>query len=112
MFVTKKPDLLFLSAFMDHTTLEHLKKLCKMELSSDEEKEISEGLSKVLSYVEQLNEVDTHGVEPCRFVLRNMLKNKMRQDIVQDILPREKFLTNAPDQIGGMVRVPPVLKPS
>ena len=58
----------------------------------------------------QLNEVDTTGVEPCNYVLKSMLKNLMREDSVGELLPRERFLSNAPDQIGGMVRTPPVLK--
>jgi Asp-tRNA(Asn)/Glu-tRNA(Gln) amidotransferase C subunit len=40
-----------------------------------------------------------------------MLKSVVRDDEPKDLLPREQFLSNAPDQVGGMIRVPPVLKP-
>lgn len=59
----------------------------------------------------QLNEIDTEGVAPCRFVSKEMLKNEMREDVLGEVLTREQFLSNAPDQIGGMIRIPPVLKP-
>jgi Asp-tRNA(Asn)/Glu-tRNA(Gln) amidotransferase C subunit len=39
-----------------------------------------------------------------------MLKDQMREDEIKDLLPRDQFLAGAPDQIGGMVRVPPVMK--
>ena len=81
-----------------------------MDCSEEEEADIQESLSRILDYMAQLNEVPTEGVKTCRFVLRSMLKNVMREDEVKDILPREQFLANAPDQIGGMIRVPPVLK--
>lgn len=98
-------------ANFDHQTLEHLKKLCRIECTEEETRDILESLSRVLEYVEQLKEVNTENTKTCRYVLRGMLKNEMREDVVADLLPREQFLANAPDQIGGMIRVPPVMKP-
>jgi aspartyl-tRNA(Asn)/glutamyl-tRNA(Gln) amidotransferase subunit C len=97
-------------AQFDAATLERLKKLCRIDCSPEEDADILQSLSRVLDYVSQLNEVDTEGVKTCRYVLRSMLKNQMRDDEVKDLLPRAEFLSNAPDQIGGMIRVPPVLK--
>jgi aspartyl-tRNA(Asn)/glutamyl-tRNA(Gln) amidotransferase subunit C len=96
----------------DHQTLEHLKKLCRIECTEEENQDILNSLTRILAYIDQLNEVNTDGTRTCRYVLRGMLKNQMRDDEVKDLLPREQFLSNAPDQIGGMIRVPPVLKPS
>ncbi len=93
-------------------TLENLKRLCKIECSPEEDKSILERLNRVIEYMAQLKEVDTDQVQPCRYVLRSMLKNQMREDEVEDLLSREMFLSNASDQIGGMVRVPPVMKSS
>ncbi len=97
-------------ATFNDQTMEHLKKLCKIECSPEEEKSIKERLERVLEYMAQLNEIDTEEVPPCRYVLRSMLKNQMREDEVKDVLSRELFLSNASDQIGGMIRVPPVMK--
>lgn len=98
-------------ANFDHQALEHLKKLCRLECSEQEDRDILESLPRILDYIEQLNEVNTEGVKTCRYVLRGMMQNQMREDEPKDLLSREKFLANAPDQIGGMVRVPPILKP-
>lgn len=94
---------------MDAKEFEHLKKLCRLDCTPDEEVAILNSLQNVLGYIEQLKEVNTDNVEPCNFVSRSMTKNEMRDDVVKDILPRDRFLADAPDQIGGMVRVP-VLK--
>jgi aspartyl-tRNA(Asn)/glutamyl-tRNA(Gln) amidotransferase subunit C len=94
----------------NNETLEQLKRLCKIECSPEEDRDILASLTRVLEYVDQLDEVDTSSAQPCRYVLRAMLKNQMRNDEVKNLLSREQFLANAPDQIGGMIRVPPVLK--
>lgn len=96
----------------DSQALEHLKKLCRIECSEEENRDLLDALQKVLGYVALLDEVDTEGVKTCRYVLRGMLQNKMREDEVKDLLSRDKFLANAPDQIGGMIRTPSVLKQS
>lgn len=67
-------------------------------------------MTRVLEYVSLLDEVNTDDVKPCTYVLKEMLQNTMRDDRIDQVLPRETFLANAPDQIGGMIRVPPVLK--
>ncbi len=98
-------------AGFDTKTLEHLKKLCRIDCDPDEEANILDSLKRMLSYVEQLEEVNTDGIKPCNYVLRSMLKNVWREDLAENTMPREQFLSNAPDQIGGMLRIPPVMKP-
>ena len=98
-----------MSKFNDQT-LENLKKLCRIECTPEEDRDILDSLNRILEYVDQLKEVNTNGVASCNYVLQTMLKNLMREDEIKDILSREKFLNNAPDQIGGMIRVPPVMK--
>lgn len=89
--------------------LSHLMKLCRIECSPEEKETLKDNLSKVLSYIELLKEVDTEGVQPCTRVLET-LTNVMREDRVEQTLSREDFLANAPAHVGGMVRVPPVIK--
>jgi aspartyl-tRNA(Asn)/glutamyl-tRNA(Gln) amidotransferase subunit C len=66
-------------------------------------------LQSILSYVEQLDAIDTDNVAPCNQVLEGIC-NVMRDDLVGETLSREQFLANAPDKAGGYVRVPPILK--
>ena len=104
--LTLRVTILDMSSF----NVAQLKKLCRIDLTEEEEKDLQESLSRVLDYAHKLSEINTENVEPCRFVLRAMLKHQLRKDEVEKVLSREQFLSNTPDQIGGMVRVPPVLK--
>jgi aspartyl-tRNA(Asn)/glutamyl-tRNA(Gln) amidotransferase subunit C len=99
-------------AHFEKTDLEHLKKLCRLDFTPEEEADALASLQNILAQVESLKQIDTHGVETCGHVLREGWKKTLREDVAQNDLSREQFLANAPDQIGGMVRVPPILKPS
>ena len=98
-------------ANFDKQALEHLKKLCRIECEEHEEADILKSLKRVIEYVEQLDEVPTGEAKACNHVLNGMTRNRWREDVPEAMLTREQFLANAPDQIAGMIRVPPVLKP-
>ena len=57
-------------------------KLANLKLSEDEEAKYSAQLSKILEYIDKLNEVDTSDVEPTYNVTG--LSNVMRPDEVGD----------------------------
>jgi aspartyl-tRNA(Asn)/glutamyl-tRNA(Gln) amidotransferase subunit C len=98
-------------ADLNKKTIEELSKLSRIGCTEEEQEAILEDLKKILNYVEQLREIDTEHVPPCNHVLDDIV-NVTRDDVVGEILKREEFLANAPSHIGGMVRVPPVLKTS
>lgn len=89
--------------------LDKLAKLCRIACSDAEKKALQGQIAGILKYVEQLNEVETEGVEPCCRVLETP-STPLREDTEGQLLPREKFLANAPASVGGMVRVPPIIK--
>lgn len=91
-------------------TLTDLKKLCRIRTKSQEEKDLLDSIERILEYMHLLNVVDTKNIPPCNYVLQEMAKSDLREDIVGEQLSREKFLANAPDQTGGLIRVPPVIK--
>lgn len=96
-------------AKLTRESIKNLAKLSRIHCTAEEEESLLKDLDKILQYVEQLNEVNTKDVTPCYQVLEGM-GNVFREDEVKDLLSRELFLANAPDQIGGMIRVPPVLQ--
>lgn len=96
---------------LDKHSIRNLIELCRISCSEEEQESLLNDLKKMLDYFEQLDEIDTQDVSPCYHVLEGSC-NVMRDDVVKDTLPRELFLANAPAQIGGMVRVPPVIKQS
>jgi len=94
---------------MEESDFNKLSRLCRISCTEEEKKKFTKSIEDILSYVEQLQEVDTEGVPPCLTVLET-LTNKLREDIPEEPLSRDLFLANAPSQVGGMIRVPPVFK--
>lgn len=98
-------------AKLDKETIKTLTRLCRIDCTEEEQNDLLKDLAKILEYIEQLQEIDTENVPPCSQVLENMC-NVTREDVVGELLDRELFLANAPSHIGGMIRVPPVIKQS
>jgi len=90
--------------------LKDLQRLARIKLNKDENQNLLKSMQKILDYVELLSEVDTKGVPCCDLVSQFQTKNVFREDEVGELLSRDQFLENAPDQIGGMIRVPPIMK--
>lgn len=90
-------------------TIKHLTELCRIDCTAEEQASILSDLQKILHYIEKLNEIDTSHVKPCIQVLEDV-SNITRPDEIGEVLDRTKFLANAPAHVGGMIRVPPVLK--
>lgn len=67
-------------------------KLANLPLSPDEEEKYSAQLSKILEYIDKLNEVDTSNIEPTYNV--SGLYNAMRPDEVSESLPQEEAIKN------------------
>lgn len=94
---------------IDKETIKKLSKLSRIDCTPEEQEALFVNLQGILAYFEQLQEVDTENVAPCNHVLEDIV-NVMREDVVGSTMPRELFLANAPSQVGGMIRVPPILK--
>ncbi len=88
--------------------VEHVAGLARLELSDNEKANLIDQLSNILTYVEQLNELDTKGVDPTSHVLD--ISNVMREDIPHESLAQEKALANAPDKTAGHYRVPLIIE--
>lgn len=93
----------------DKSTIEALSQLCRIGCSDEELDALLKDLKGILHYIDQLKEVNTENVAPCNHVLEGMA-NVMREDVVGKPMPRDLFLANAPAHVGGMIRVPTVIK--
>ena len=93
---------------LNDSTIDYLAKLCRIACTDDEKKTLMHDLKKVLDHIDNLKEVDTDNVPACNHVLESHL-HMMREDDVGEILPRDEFLENSPDHVGGMIKVPPMI---
>ncbi len=92
---------------VDQETLRKIAHLARLEVRPEEEAALLRSLNGVLTWMEQLNEVDTTGVEPLTHITDET--NVLRDDIVGQHLPREQALANAPQHDEQYVEVPKVL---
>lgn len=66
-------------------------------------------LQSILGYIDQMKEVDTEDVLACNHISEEM-GSITREDEPDQSLDRKTFLDNSPSHIGGMIRVPTVIK--
>jgi aspartyl-tRNA(Asn)/glutamyl-tRNA(Gln) amidotransferase subunit C len=81
--------------------------LARLELSEAELDLMARQLSTILEYVNQLQQVNTDGIEPLAHPLP--VQNVFREDEPAPSLPVEEALANAPDRRGDFYGVPAVL---
>lgn len=95
---------------LSYSDIEHLAKLARMELTSDEIETFGSQLSSVLRYVGQLQEVDTEGVEVGYQV--QGLSNATAKDTAcpADDTTRARMLDAFPDRAGDLLRVKSVFE--
>lgn len=90
--------------------LQNLETLSRIKCKDEEKPALLKGIQSILNYFEQLKEVDTTNVPACNFVLGDLQQNILREDEVGPTLSTDLFLSNAPDQVAGMIKVPLIIK--
>jgi aspartyl-tRNA(Asn)/glutamyl-tRNA(Gln) amidotransferase subunit C len=86
----------------------HIARLARIAMSDEELERLVPELNNILGWVEQLGEVNTDGVEPLTAVID--LKQRLRDDVVNDGNIRDEILANAPDAQHGFFAVPKVIE--
>ena len=86
----------------------HLATLSGLTLADDEVEGLRTDLSNILSYINQLDELDTDGVEPTYQV--NGQINVMRDDVIElSEVSSEQLVDLAPEHDKQQIKVPKVL---
>ncbi|MFQ5591499.1 MAG: Asp-tRNA(Asn)/Glu-tRNA(Gln) amidotransferase subunit GatC [Phycisphaerae bacterium] len=96
-----------MSATLDEKTIRHVARLARLHITEEEVARYVEQLSSVLSYVEQLNELDTENVAPTTQAL--CVSNVFREDEVRASLSPDAALASAPQHKDGFFQVPRIL---
>ena len=93
---------------IDKNTTLKIAKLSRIKIKDDEIDELSNQLSSIVSWVEQLNEVNTDNIEPLSNV--SMTKLPLRKDIENVKDNSKEVLSNAPDKLENYFAVPKVVE--
>ena len=93
---------------LDKAAVAHIAALARIRLNEAELEPLAAELSQILTWVEQLAEVDTNDVAPMTSVAAMTLPR--RDDKVTDGDRRDDILRNAPQQARGFFAVPKVVE--
>ena len=88
--------------------VKHVANLARLAITEEEAEELTNDLDAIISFAEELNELDTENVEPTSHVLD--MKNIFREDVSKPGLPVEEVLKNAPDHENGQIKVPAIIE--
>lgn len=88
--------------------VKHIARLSRLALSEEESALYAPQLSKIIDYVEQLNNLDTTEIEPTSHIIP--FNNVMADDAPGVSLTRREALLNAPDSTEKFYRIPKIIE--
>lgn len=88
--------------------IEKVARLARLHLSEEEKETFDRQLEQILGYMEQLNELDTSGVEPTSHAIP--IFNAFREDEVKPSFPKEDVMGIAPSKEEGFFKVPRIIE--
>ena len=88
--------------------IEKVARLARIEISREEMETFGRQLDQILTYMEQLNRLDTEGVEPTSHAIP--LYNAFREDQARPSFRREDVLGIAPEEELKHFKVPRIIE--
>ena len=88
--------------------IEKVAKLARLTLSEEEKRRFESQLDHILAHIEQLNRVDTTGVEPTSHAIP--IHNAFREDEIKPSFPKDEVMGIAPAQEDGHFKVPRIIE--
>lgn len=82
--------------------------LARLEFNGEEKENIKADLTNIIAFVDQLNAVDTEGVEPLIFMSDAI--NVLREDAYKPSITQEEALKNAPNADSDYFKIAKVLR--
>ena len=89
-------------------TVRHVARLARLKLKDEEVASLAADMSRILTYVTKLEELDTEGVEPTSHVAN--AATPMRADVVTNESRPEDAVANAPEKKDHFFSVPSIIE--
>ena len=93
---------------IDKATVAKIARLARIKIDEEKLEPLAGELNNILGWVEQLDEVNTDGIEPMSSVVDAKLR--WREDVVNDGDKADSVLKNAPNAEYGFFAVPKVIE--
>jgi len=88
--------------------IDHLAHLSRLEYETDKKVGIRHDLTRMVGFIEKLQEVNTEGVEP--LIYMSDVQNVWRKDEIRGSINRDEALANSPAKDKVYFKVPTVIK--
>jgi len=93
---------------LDTDTVRRIARLARIHVDDADLAPLADELNNILGWIEQLDEVDTDGVEPMTSVVE--MVQRLRADQMNDGNLQNEVLANAPAAADGFFAVPKVVE--
>lgn len=93
---------------VEEKLIDHLANLARLEFEGPDKAAMVHDMKRIIGFVEKLNELDTTGVQPIRYM--GQTADRYREDIVGDMLSSDKALQSAPHHNESFFKVPKVIR--
>ena len=93
---------------VDNNTVKKIARLACIHVDENRREALADELNAILSWIEELETVDTDNVEPLASVTGHSLP--IRDDVVSDGNRQEQVIANAPETTSGFFVVPKVVE--
>lgn len=93
---------------INRETVDRVATLAKLHFSDAEKEKIREEMTKIVSFFEKMNELDTENVEPLIFLTDEI--NAFREDEPLQEITKAEALKNAPQKNSDYYKVPKFLE--
>ncbi len=92
---------------VDSKLVNHLAHLSRLNVAPEKMDKLVKDMQDLVGFVEQLNSLDTTGIEPLMHM--GDAQNELREDIIISEISRQEALQNAPSTDGVFFKVPKVI---
>lgn len=88
--------------------VQHVAKLARLNLTEDEQVELTKDLENIIEFSDKLNELNIENIKPTAHVIP--IENVFRKDEARPSLERDELLKNAPQKEDGCFFVPKIVE--
>lgn len=93
---------------VDRELLKKLAVLARLEIPEEAEEGLISDLQQMVTFIEQLQEVEVEGVEPMISPVHHPFNGTA--DVAEPALDRDRMLNQAPDRQGPFFRLPKIVE--
>jgi aspartyl-tRNA(Asn)/glutamyl-tRNA(Gln) amidotransferase subunit C len=92
---------------IDKKTIQRIAQLARLQVNENEADQYAVQLTKVLNHFQEISDIDTTNIAP--MITPTEITLNLREDIAKHEFTTEDLLKNAPDKMGQLFKVPPVI---